>query len=127
MFTCVQRGGFQIEFSNGLTLSVMFSDMNYTSSNNVDELGDMEWYLTRLEYENRNFEQEQPVYWDNKKSKDAEIAVIHDGNLLKLLYDTVVGWVSPDTVGKICGILATTKDVDTAMEQVRDTLQEDME
>lgn len=68
------KKGFRVEFDNGLTLSVQYGKCNYCERQD---------YLTIHE----------PNPYEIK-SKDFEMAVLKDGNMLQLSeHDTVAGWI----------------------------------
>ena len=87
MFHAIQDKGFQIDFANGLTISVMFGSGNYCE---------------------HRYGQNCPT-----GSKDAEIAVFHTasehgGYVFADGYTGTgsCGWLSPEIVGKAIGCVA---------------------
>jgi hypothetical protein len=87
----VPSRGFHIVLNNGFSLSVQFGSMNYC--------------------ENRKFQGVDIVPYS---SKNAEIAIFYGGEFMPISsFDDVQGWVSPDDVAKILGIL---QPVDTEKE-----------
>ena len=94
MLRITQGKGFQITFENGYTLSVQFGPMNYC--------------------ENKNYNWSEPYARaaseaGERGSSNAEIAVIAPNKELLQIepHDSVRGWVSPDEIARIMGIVAT--------------------
>lgn len=95
MFNSV-HGGFQITFSNGITISVMFKGGNYCEHKEQD-----------FRFAQKSMEEE-----GRHTSKDAEIAIWNEGGTwLRFGYDTVKGWVSPDEVGGWISRIMAAKDL----------------
>jgi hypothetical protein len=82
MLRITQQKGFQLEFSNGYTVSVQFGAFNYCENYNAD------------------FELPRKAHFWN--STDAEVAVLTSGGMVPMqAYDNVFGNVDADTVGKL--------------------------
>lgn len=92
MFKSFENCGFQMTFTNGYTLSVVFGVFNYCEKRGRGNIG---------------CEAAEPVW----ELKDAEIAIFDPNReFVKLTdYDDVKGWVSADTVGHLAGYLAAAK------------------
>ena len=95
MFNVVDNKGFQIEFSNGYTVSCQFGTFNYCSKRSFNE--------------SDFFKERHVSVWE---SPDCELAVLKGGDFItgevldKMELhiggdDMVVGWVSADDVAKI--------------------------
>ena len=95
-FQATTNKGFRMTFDNGFAISVQWGSMNYCERRNYSD-----------EYKSELKE-------DFIKSADAEIAVIDkDGEMLNLTeHDQVIGWLSPNKVSKVIGIVSssTTKN-----------------
>lgn len=99
MFRAFQDKGFQISFSNGLTISVMFGKGNYCEHRNAkcnSEAG----------------------------SKDAEFAVYESDSGDDIIADGVtgdIGWRSPDEIAKIIAIVSDhkSKDYSDMIEKIK--------
>ena len=95
-FEATTNKGFRMTFDNGFAISVQWGSMNYCERRNYSD-----------EYKSELKE-------DFIKSADAEIAVIDkDGEMLEITeHDQVIGWLSPDKVAKVIGIVSssTTKN-----------------
>tara|TARA_R110002020_G_scaffold37320_1_gene112798 strand:- start:425 stop:757 length:333 start_codon:yes stop_codon:yes gene_type:complete len=95
-FQATTNKGFRMTFDNGFAISVQWGSMNYCERRNYSD-----------EYKSELKE-------DFIKSSDAEIAVIDkDGEMLNLTeHDQVIGWLSPNKVSKVIGIVSssTTKN-----------------
>jgi hypothetical protein len=90
------HGGFQMTFSNGLTISVMFRGGNYCEHRNED----YDFAKRKMEEEGRH------------NSPDAEIAIWDESNKwLRFDYDSVKGWVSADEVGGWITRIMAAKDL----------------
>jgi len=86
-FAITQHKGFQIQLENGIAVSVQFGPGNYCEHHMSMDI----------------FAPEKADRW---RSKDAEIAVwVRDEAMLKIRSDCVEGWLAPDTVIEILGVL----------------------
>jgi hypothetical protein len=81
MFRANHNRGFQMEFKNGITISVQFGLSNYCERRNMTVLIQSEIKMDRVE------------------SKDAEIAIWDkEGTWFNFGHDQVKGWVEADEV-----------------------------
>ena len=95
MFNSCLNKGFQMTFDNGFRISVQWGHGNYCAVKEKGMWGD---------------EQKQD-YWG---SVSAEIAVFGENDSMINLrgddsFDTVVGWLSTDTVAKVIAIVQSSK------------------
>ena len=95
-FVATQNKGFGMTFQNGFTVSVQWGTFNHCEKKNLGADIDEEMKSRRWE------------------SSNAEIAVIDKGGeMLDITeHDQVIGWLSPDKVAKVVGIVSssTTKN-----------------
>jgi hypothetical protein len=95
MFKSV-HGGFQMTFSNNLTISVMFKGGNYCEHRHED------FYFAKNAMEKQG----------RHTSPDAEIAIWNENDKwLRFDYDTVKGFVSADEVGGWITRIMAAKDL----------------
>ena len=114
-FKCIQRGGFQTTFNNGYTLSVMFSEQSYCSNNKENLF--------------QGGSQELESHTGFIVCNDAEIALVNEeGEFVMLNFDTVKGYVTPNTVGLLMGVLSISPKVDDkVMTVIRNILESNNE
>ena len=89
-FVATRNKGYAMTFDNGFTISVQWGSMNYCERRNYSD-----------DYKSEMKE-------DFIKSADSEIAVIDkDGEMLDIAeHDQVIGWLSPNKVSKVIGIVS---------------------
>jgi len=101
MFQITGGKGFTMTFANGWTISVQFGTGNYCENRSLDEDG------RRLDEGLTEYFARRDREVGERGSADAEIAVWnHEKKWVNFGGDTVSGWLSPDDVAEVIGIVS---------------------